>query len=81
MKMMMNDLRDSLQKGIVTVTFTKKDGSERVMKCTLSENFITQKDLPKGNTRASNAETIAVYDVDVLGWRSFRIDSVKSITI
>jgi hypothetical protein len=79
--MMMNDLRDSLQKGIVTVTFTKKDGSERVMKCTLSENFIAQKDLPKGNTRASNAEVIAVYDVDVSGWRSFRIDSVKSVTV
>jgi hypothetical protein len=79
--MMINDLRDSLQKGIVTVTFTKKDGSERVMKCTLSENFIAQKDLPKGNTRVSNDEAIAVYDVDVSGWRSFRIDSVKSVTV
>jgi hypothetical protein len=78
---MINDLRDSLQKGIVTVTFTKKDGSERVMKCTLSENFIAQKDLPKGNTRVSNDEAIAVYDVDVSGWRSFRIDSVKSVTV
>jgi hypothetical protein len=79
--MMMNDLRDSLQKGVVTVTFTKKDGSERVMKCTLSENYITQKDLPKGNTKTSNIETIAVYDVDVLGWRSFRLDSIKSVII
>ena len=49
------------------------------MKCTLAENFIAQKDLPKGNTRSVNTETIAVYDVDVSGWRSFRLDSIKSI--
>lgn len=84
--MMMNDiqmnaLKNSLQNGVVTVTFTKKDGSERVMKCTLAENFIAQKDLPKGNTRSVNTETIAVYDVDVSGWRSFRLDSIKSIII
>jgi hypothetical protein len=84
--MMMNDLqlnalKNSLQNGVVTVTFTKKDGSERVMKCTLAENFISQKDLPKGNNRSVNTETIAVYDVDVSGWRSFRLDSIKSVTV
>ena len=36
-------LKGCLAFGPVTVTFTKKDGTERVMKCTLKEDVIPPK--------------------------------------
>ena len=99
------DIVELLYNDVAIVTFTKVDGSERVMKCTLlqevlgamnipeipSEGFHTdpttltdpseelKKDLKTLDTRDSNV--VAVYDIDKEGWRSFRIDSVKSISI
>lgn len=70
-----------LNAGVTTVTFTKIDGSERVMRCTLSESIIPSNSLPKGSTeRKKNDETRTVYDLDAAGWRSFRWDSVLEVT-
>lgn len=76
-----NDLNENLKNGIVQVTFTKVDGSTRVMNCTLSENKIPQNDSTSANTRKKNDNVCAVWDVDVNGWRSFRYDSVQNIEV
>ena len=70
-------LRGLLQSENVTVTFVKKDGTERVMKCTLKD--IPADKMPKGTNKKGSEEAIAVYDLDSDGWRSFRFDSVKQI--
>ena len=72
-------LRGLLRSEIVTVIFVKKDGSERIMKCTLSENKIPTENLPKTTNRAQSDESIAVFDIEKTAWRSFRFDSVKKI--
>jgi hypothetical protein len=74
-------LRGLLKDELVTLTFTKKDGTERVMKCTLSENIIPQAPVSEETTknRKISAEAQAVYDVEAEGWRSFRWDSLKQI--
>lgn len=86
--MMMNkyELKETLQNGIVTVTFTKSDGTERTMKCTLIPEYIPVKPVAEGQqllteglTRAENPNTLSVWDLESAGWRSFRIDSIKSI--
>ena len=59
-----------------TGTFTKKDGTERIMKCTLQEEYLPE---TVGEVRKKNEDSLAVYDLDVEGWRSFRWDSVKRI--
>jgi len=62
------------------VTFTKKDGTERVMKATLNENVIPQEFIPKSESnRKVNDEVIAVFDLENQGWRSFRYDSIKQV--
>ena len=71
-------LKQLLHEGDVEVTFVKKDGTERVMKCTLNEDVVP----PTGDklhnvNRSESAQP--VYDVESQGWRSFRWDSVKSI--
>lgn len=68
-----------LHEGVVTVKFVKKDGSEREMKCTLKEDLIPLEMKPKGTSKAKPSDSIAVFDVDVVGWRSFRLDSVKEL--
>lgn len=72
-------LRNMLKQGVVGVVFTKKDGTEREMNCTLNSDMIPQDALPKNSGRASPTDSLAVFDVEKGEWRSFRFDSVKSI--
>lgn len=75
-----HDLYNELHKGVVTVIFNKVDGSERVMKCTLSLGMIPEDMKPKGDdTRVLSEEVVRVYDVEAEGWRSFRKDSIISV--
>lgn len=69
---------EKLREGVCEVTFTKKDGTDRRMLCTLDMSGIPEKDVPKtdGN-KAENLEAVRVYDLEKEAWRSFRLDSVK----
>ena len=72
-------IRKLAQDGVITVTFTKVDGSERVMKCTRNKTHLPeQKDLEEASTKV-NPKVLAVWDVEKSAWRSFRIDSVKEV--
>jgi hypothetical protein len=73
-----NWLRAILQEGVVSITFTKKDGDERVIKATLKEDLIPFDMIPKGtSTRKKSEESQSVFDVEKDEWRSFRWDSIK----
>lgn len=63
----------------ITVTFLKKDGSERKMICTLSENKIPNDKAPKGVEKTKNEEVVPVFDIENQGWRSFRWDSIIGV--
>ena len=71
-----------LQMDVLTVTFTKKDGSERVMNCTLREDLLPKKVVKEGEekkVRKVNENVVPVYDLDAKAFRSFRLDSIKNI--
>lgn len=75
-----NELVSLLQKNVATVTFTKLDGSTRVMKCTLMPRYLPQsagtevkKEQPG---KALNENIIATWDLDKKDWRAFRVNSV-----
>jgi hypothetical protein len=87
-------LKSHLAFGPVTVTFTKKDGSERVMECTTSPSLVpvdlTEEkhytntsdpvDFPKPKKEKKVSEdAMSVYDLEAKGWRSFRWDSIKQV--
>ena len=67
----------------ITVVFTKADGTERTMRCTLLEKLIPKEKQPKSETPNSSTPgpAIRVFDVEKEEWRSFRWDSVKRITL
>jgi hypothetical protein len=68
--------------GNVKVNFTKKDGTSRDMLCTLinipSEKQPKAKD-PEDEVKYT-VEALRVFDVEKQEWRSFRLDSVNSVT-
>ena len=55
-----NWLLGLLRSEVVDITFTKKDGSERIMKCTLMESKIPNEKMPKGTEKAKNDEVLPV---------------------
>ena len=84
-------LEVELHRQIVTVVFTKADGTERTMRCTLNGMAIpapAQPDVLPDPTvikeakapRKVNPNVRTCYDVDGGAWKSFRWDSVKSVT-
>jgi hypothetical protein len=78
-----NKLTELLKKKYVRVTFTKVDGSERKMTCTLHKDAVkayetkTEKKTPKKD----NPNLIAVWDVEKDSFRSFKLDSVKDYQV
>lgn len=65
------------------ITFTKKDGTERAMRCTLVEGRIPEDKKPtsiSSNTvGASTGSAVRVFDTEKAEWRSFRWDSVIEV--
>ncbi len=72
-------LKSHLKMGPVKVTFTKKDGSVREMNCTLQEGVVVPHENKTDRTKVENDEVLAVWDIDKNAWRSFRLDTVKSV--
>lgn len=64
----------------VRVVFTKKDGTERSMLCSLSESNIPADKQPKTESEGSTSgSAVRVFDVECQEWRSFRWDTVKTV--
>ena len=63
------------------VIFTKLNGEERNMICTLREDIIpsaTKDPITQKKVRDLNEEVLAVWDTKAEGWRSFRVANVLS---
>ncbi len=76
-----SDVLALLKSEIVDIEFVKKDGTNRLMTCTLREESLPkQVDIEELiNTRKGNPDVLAVFDVINQGWRSFRWDSLKKV--
>lgn len=75
-----SQLVNALHDNIVEVKFTKVDGTERVMRCTLMQEYLPSGGSGKQLLLESQPTAISVWDVDAKGWRSFRLDNVKSVS-
>jgi len=78
-----NWLNGMLKTTEVTVTFIKKDGTVRVMKCTLKPDVlpvVEVKPLAEGKQpRKESTTSIRVFDVELKEWRSFTTQSVTKV--
>jgi len=70
---------------ILSVVFTKVDGTERTMLCTKNSKIISEKYTPeekKTDREYKEPEGVArVFDLEKNAWRSFRYDSIKSFSV
>ena len=66
----------NLQKRAMRITFTKVNGEERVIDCSLQEHIVPE---TSESNRKQNKEILPVFDIDIGEWRSFRLDSVTNI--
>jgi len=78
-----SEMIEKLVDGKCKVIFTKKDGTERTMICTLNGDVIpaeAKSDPSTKKDRAVNEQVLPVWDCESKGWRSFRVDSVVSFS-
>jgi hypothetical protein len=86
-------VRSLLQKQPITVTFTKADGTDREMLCTLNpeelpavvptgpvDGIVYESKKPRKDPKEPDPAVIKVYDLEAKSWRSFRMDRLKKIT-
>ena len=72
-------------KGMLTVSegiviFTKSDGSERVMKCTLNPEQLPKVEIKEdAKPRKESTTSMRVFDLEKNEWRSFTIKKVKQV--
>ena len=62
------------------VTFTKSDGTERVMKCTLVPDQLPKVEIKEdAKPRKESTTSMRVFDLEKSEWRSFTIKKVKQV--
>lgn len=74
------DVLDILHSCVAEVTFDKVNGEQRTMICTLKEDIVPQyeKSTPKVSKKINN-NIVAAFDLNKKEWRSFRLDSIKTM--
>ena len=81
-KNLRRDLTEFLHNEIIEVMFTKKDGTERKMLCTLQSHLLDQSYESYDDTKPPkiiNEEVMRVFDTEAQSWRSFLLANIKYI--
>jgi hypothetical protein len=77
-------LNNMLKVTEATITFTKVDGTERVMKCTLEAAKLPPvviKEDAKPRKETTSTKALRVFDIEKNEWRSFTIKNIKRIEL
>jgi len=65
-----------LAAGPALVTFTKKDGTDRTMRCTRNPDLMPAGAVRGTDTRKDQGNLIAVWDLDAGAWKGFFFDKM-----
>lgn len=80
LKSLRNHLESVLKTDIVDVTFVKKDGTVRNMKCTRRPDIAIPHEKTTDRVKEENDKVCPVWDIDKSAWRSFRYESVQQVS-
>lgn len=72
-------LQALLRQGTATITFTKKDGTERVMKCTLQEGVVVPHEKTTDRVKEPKDDILPVWDIEASAWRSVTVPNIKTV--
>lgn len=73
--------RDLLRTQYAEIQFTKKDGTKRLMKCTLREGEIVQYEKKTERTVKENDSILPVWDLEAAAWRTINLDTIESVKV
>jgi len=76
------DLLEFLHNEIIEIMFTKKDGTERKMLCTLQSHLLDQSYESyddKNPPKAINEEIMRVFDTEAQSWKCFLLANLKYV--
>ena len=79
-----NEMIEQLQAQDCRVVFTKVNGEQRDMMCTLMETVLpkaTKDPLSQKKVRAVNEAVVVAWDVNKEAFRSFRVENVVSFHV
>ena len=65
----------------VEILFTKKDGSDRLMKCTLQEEIAIPYEKKTERTREGKDNILPVWDLEAGAWRSINMDTIEEVVV
>lgn len=64
-----------------TVTFIKKDGTVREMKCTLRADVAIPYEKKTDRVREAKEDILPVWDLEAYAWRSITVSTIQSIEV
>lgn len=74
-------LSDLLRHVVATITFTKKDGTERVMKCTLKSDIAIPHERKTERTKEPKDDLLPVWDIEAAAWRTITVPNILTVEI
>ena len=77
-------IKGMLHQGEVAITFTKKDGTTRVLRGTLNPELLPKIEIKEEaikTERKKSDTSLAVYDLEAKAWRSFTYKSVTNVSL
>jgi hypothetical protein len=72
-------LHDHLRHSVLMVSFDKVNGERRDMTCTLDRKYLPIDQQADAVVAKPTKASLAVWDLNANGWRSFRLDRVINI--
>jgi len=70
-----------LRESNAEITFTKKDGTKRIMKCTLREGVAIPYEKKTDRTREAKDNVLPVWDLEADGWRSVNTETIEDVKV
>lgn len=82
LQMSREEFVELLKGGVIHITFTKDDGSVREMNATLLPEYLPHRG-PQllQETNVTNNNVVKVWDTDIEGWRSVRLDRISKLSL
>jgi len=75
---------DQLRSNVLQVTFSKVNGEQRVMPCTLQTDYmpeLSESKVKQVDEFSVNKSVIRAFAIDKQSWRSFRVDNISAIEV
>ena len=74
-------IQNLLRNFVAVITFTKKDGTERVMKCTLKQDIAIPHERKTERVKEPKDDLLPVWDIEASAWRTITVPNILTVEI